>query len=310
MPAAPSLPRHSPTLRRGATGDAVVTLQRRLCTHLTDLRSDDFVDGDFGPSTELQVKRFQRSKRLSADGVVGKSTWTELQREPSPTVSSPAGATAASADRKEAAKAASPARGGGALAERLFRALKRKGYVTLDDSKPYHLNIVGIRSPSTTIGHFDDRLIVAYRDDAGHQHADEYPITTDPGEYYTQTKLLNKAGAAILVPGQYKDSYKLGKHQGKYEALCQLGGKVKVWRDGNKDATLDRAGSIDEGWFGINIHRAASSGTTAKVGRYSAGCQVFQRADDFNVFMAAVKKSVAIRGNQFTYTLLEEDDFK
>lgn len=302
--------RNCPTLRRGARGDRVVKMQKRLTVHLKDLDEDTFVDGVFGPGTEQQVRRFQRDNRLTADGIVGRNTWSALLRDPQERVASPAGTTARTEDRKEAADAASPRSGGSALADRVKRALERKGYAFNDDGKPYHLNLVGVRSPSTAINSFDDKMILVYRDDSGKQCAKEYAITTDPGEYYTQQKLLNKAGAAILVPGQYTDVYQLGKHRNKYEALVQLGGKVRVWRDGNKDDKLDRAGEIHEGWYGINIHRAGSTGTTAKVGRYSAGCQVFQNADDFALMISLAKKSSSLRGNKFTYTLLEEADLK
>ena len=302
--------RNHPTLRRGARGDRVVKLQQRLTTHHKDLNKNTFVDGIFGPGTEREVRRFQRDNRLSVDGVVGRNTWTALLRDPQERVASPTGSTARSEDRKEAADAASPRAGGSALADRVKRALERKGFTFNDDGKSYHLNIVGVRSPSNAINSFDDKVILVYRDQNGKLCANEYPITTDPGEYYTQQKLLNKAGAAILVPGQYRDVYKLGKHRGKYEAMVQTGGKVRVWRDGNKDDKLDRSGEIREGWYGINIHRAGATGTTQKVGRYSAGCQVFQNADDFALFISLANKSSGIRGNKFTYTLLEEADLK
>ena len=85
---------------------------------------------------------------------------------------------------------------------------------------------------------------------------------------------------------------------------------MRIWRDGNRDDRLDRSGKIYEGWFGINIHRAGHTGTTQKVGRYSAGCQVFQNADDFNLLISLAKKSAGLRGNRFTYTLLESGDLK
>lgn len=286
----------------------MVKLQKRLVAHLDDLEAERFVDGDFGPATEYQVKRFQRSEGLVVDGVVGRNTWSALLAEKSSPVRSPVGDTAKTEDRKAAADQAGSRNGGGPVASRVRRALERKGYKVLDDGKSFHLNIVGVRNPSTEINKFDDRLLLVYRDETGREHALEYPVTTDPGEYYTKTKLLNKAGAAILVPGQYVDVYKIAKHQRKYEALCQRGGKVRVWRDGNRDDRLDRSGTVHEGWFGINIHRARVRGRTNEVNRYSAGCQVFQDADDFAVVMGMARKSRDRRGNVFTYTLLEESD--
>ena len=297
-----------PTLRRGARGDAVVKMQKRLTTHQTHLDEETFVDGIFGPVTEQEVRRFQRSKRLCVDGVVGRNTWSHLLSKPGKPVLSPVGQTAGTNDRKQAADSAGPRQGGSDLGDRVKRALDRKGYAFNDDGKPYHLNIVGVRSPSTEINRFDDRMILVYRDETGQQIANEYSITTDPGAYFTQQKLLNKHGAAILVPGQYRDVYKIDKHRKKYDALCQRGGKVRVWRDGNKDQRLDRSGRIYEGWYGINIHRAGHTGTTQKIGRYSAGCQVFQNATDFNLMMSLARKSEKLRGNRFTYTLIEESD--
>lgn len=300
--------RRHPTLRRGARGDAVARCQQRLVHHLGDLDEVRFADGIFGPATDREVRRFQQQKRLAVDGIVGRDTWSALLADKSEKVRSPVGQTASTSDRQQAADQAGPKNGGGELVERVKRAFKRRGYVFQDDGKHYHLNIVGVRSPSTDINHFDDKMILVYRDESGTLQAVEYAITTDPGEYYTKHKLLNKAGAAILVPGQYRDTYKIGKHRGKYDALCQLGGAVKVWRDGNRDDKLDRSGKIHEGWYGINIHRAGQSGTTQKIGRYSAGCQVFQDANNFATFMSLAGKSRQVRGNRFTYTLLEQAD--
>jgi hypothetical protein len=40
---------------------------------------DLYVDGDFGPSTEGWVIRFQKEQGLKADGIVGKVTWNAMQ---------------------------------------------------------------------------------------------------------------------------------------------------------------------------------------------------------------------------------------
>jgi hypothetical protein len=64
-----------PTLRRGSEGANVKRLQGLL--HAAGQR-DSAIDGDFGPGTERAVKDFQRAKKLSVDGIVGRNTWTRL----------------------------------------------------------------------------------------------------------------------------------------------------------------------------------------------------------------------------------------
>ena len=57
-----------------------------------------------------------------------------------------------------------------------------------------------------------------------------------PGSHW-EKNLLNKDGVAILKPGQYRGSHKIGLHQGRYEALKQQ--TVKVYRDNNRDGKYD-----------------------------------------------------------------------
>jgi peptidoglycan hydrolase-like protein with peptidoglycan-binding domain len=74
-----------PLLREGAKGPSVTTLQ----TKLKALGFNVSVDGAFGPGTLAAVQAFQRSRGLSADGVVGPNTWGALDRSgatPKPTV--------------------------------------------------------------------------------------------------------------------------------------------------------------------------------------------------------------------------------
>lgn len=63
-----------PTLRRGARGDDVVYLQKRLVDRGYWLSTD----GVFGAATESAVRSFQRSQSLTADGIVGQQTWAAL----------------------------------------------------------------------------------------------------------------------------------------------------------------------------------------------------------------------------------------
>jgi hypothetical protein len=55
-----------PTLRRGARGEDVKTVQRKLGLQ---------PDGIFGANTESRVREFQRSHGLVPDGIIGPKTW-------------------------------------------------------------------------------------------------------------------------------------------------------------------------------------------------------------------------------------------
>jgi hypothetical protein len=121
---------------------------------------------------------------------------------------------------------------------------------------------------------------------------------------------MNKKGTAILVPGQYRSAWKLNLHQGKYLALCQAK-PVKVYRDNDLDNEFDFISeSIQEGIFGINIHRSNPYTESYYVDKWSAGCTVFKKVDEYNEFIDICKKSADIYGNSFTYTLLNENELK
>jgi len=191
--------------------------------------------------------------------------------------------------------------------EQVEAAVKAKGYVWFEDAanKGFDVNIVGIRNSSTgqkVTNAFDDHLTISYKEN-GEWKFKIWPATTDPGkkgvlEYH------NAAGVARLVEGQYRGSHGIGLHQGKYEALKQAK-NVKVYRDANKDLNYDE-NKIQEGVFGINIHKAGADSTYVE--NWSEGCQVFKKSADFDAFMAIVRKSRDIHGNSFTYTLIESSD--
>lgn len=66
--------RENPTFKRGSSGDQVVWVQQ----HLNGAGIDSPVSGIFGKKTRQAVVRFQKTRGLKADGVVGGSTWREL----------------------------------------------------------------------------------------------------------------------------------------------------------------------------------------------------------------------------------------
>jgi hypothetical protein len=74
--------------------------------------------------------------------------------------------------------------------------------------------------------------------------------------------------------------YKLDHHAGKYLALCQRNGPVKVYRDSNRDQVLNWTGDTREGMY------------------------------DFAELMQLAIAQLTIHPtyDSFTYTLLEEGD--
>tara|TARA_R100000008_G_scaffold71155_1_gene48880 strand:+ start:550 stop:1173 length:624 start_codon:yes stop_codon:yes gene_type:complete len=192
------------------------------------------------------------------------------------------------------------------IADKVKRVFDDKGYAFFDNKKSWNVNIVGIRNSESKANRFDDIMLVVYRNGRKNWEVKTYQITTDPGLYWLK-KPFYIAGTAILVPDQYRSTYKIDLHNGKYEALCQRLDKVKVYRDPNKDDILDHVKeSIVEGKFGINIHKAGSNST--RVEKWSAGCQVFARSSEFNDFMKLINKSADLYGNSFTYSLITDVD--
>ena len=186
--------------------------------------------------------------------------------------------------------------------------LLNKGYAYFKKGS-YNLNIIGVRAKGRKVTNlYDDILVVIYNDESGKQVKKLYNITTEPGSYYMYKQLLNPKGTAILVPGQYRGCWKLGLHKGQYKALCQSK-PIKVYRDNNRNAIYDlEPKTIEQGMFGINIHRSDKGITRTTIDRYSAGCQVFNNPQDFAEFIAICEKQKALYGNSFTYTLINEQD--
>jgi len=186
----------------------------------------------------------------------------------------------------------------------IIKVLKKKGHMVFeDDSKPFNLNLVGIRTKEEHSNAFNDWMVIFWKY-AGEWNSMTFPITTDPGLFWREFP-INIKGTAVLKEGQYRGMWKLAKHQGKYDALCQRK-PCTVLRDGNKDGKIDFTGEEDTGLFGINHHRAGSSST--QVDKWSAGCQVQPSRALYDIEMSIFKASADIWGNSFTYTLIHERD--
>mgnify|MGYP003655151192 FL=1 len=195
--------------------------------------------------------------------------------------------------------------------EQIQAASEKLGYKYFT-SGVLNVNIIGIRNSDTNgrvTNKFDDTMTISYIDNDMKWQYNEYNCTTDPGDDWVDNPMLEK-GVAILKPGQYSKSHKIRLHGGKYTALGQQN-NVKVYRDANKDGVYDyNEDTVDEGLFGINIHRATalSGKTSTYIDKWSAGCQVIASNDDWHEFLNICQEARSEWSNNFTYTLIESKD--
>lgn len=183
----------------------------------------------------------------------------------------------------------------------LISTMKSKGHEIAQ--RPYELNLVGVRNPSTTPNKFDDKIYAFWKDELGNWVGRFYNATTDPGTYWLKSP-MHTMGTAILKEGQYKQAYGIGNHRG-YTALVQKK-PVTVIRDYNRDDILDfQSGETMTGLYGINIHKAGTVGDTVNVDMWSAGCQVFQNPGALDEVLNLARKHQSLYGD-ITYTLIDE----
>jgi len=198
--------------------------------------------------------------------------------------------------------------------DQVLRVMKEKGYTVFSGSD-YDLNLIAVRANNSKSNDFDDRLYVLYRkDDKIEYRMESFAITTDPGKHWLLNP-MNINGTLIMVPGRYPKAFKIGRHK-DYIAFEQISSDIKYIRDNRKVGDLDLAATKDvsrhiTGDFSTNIHRASKWRETLKVGKYSAGCQVIQSPTDFErlLELGRLQEKNGF-GKTFTYTLLEEQDFK
>jgi hypothetical protein len=188
---------------------------------------------------------------------------------------------------------------------KIIDAMDSKGYQVFRNPIGHDLNIVGIRTDDQTANTFNDWITVFYIFE-GLWNFFAFPATTDPGTFYRENP-INVRGTAIMKPGQYGKAYKIGLHR-NYKALQQKA-SITVYRDADKDQTIDTTGvEEDTGIHAINIHKANAHRASTIVGKWSAGCQVFQDPDHFAFLLSLCERAKAKFGNSFTYTLLDESD--
>jgi hypothetical protein len=179
--------------------------------------------------------------------------------------------------------------------------LRQKGYKIY--TRPYELNLVGVRSKDSVPNSFDDEFWLFWENDKGDTETAYWKGTTDPGTYWLNNPSYD-SGTAMLKEGQYVDCYSIGLHKGQYSALVQTKA-VTVYRDANRDSTLNFGGKVSTGLFGINIHAPSGEGDKKTIGKDSAGCQVCENRNSHLFLMAKAEIHRKLYGNKFTYTLID-----
>jgi hypothetical protein len=147
---------------------------------------------------------------------------------------------------------------------------------------PQEYWLLGVRSNEDTANRYDDKFYLFL----GEKFVLVTSGTTNPGTpTLMQFEKVNKKGAAVLKSDKwYYNVWHFGKHQGKVDALLQLGAPVEVYRDTDKDDDSEEQGFLDRGYFGINFHPNTykpSAPKTNIIGWWSAGCQV---VNDLNTY--------------------------
>lgn len=162
--------------------------------------------------------------------------------------------------------------------------------------------LLGVRSLDDLPNRFDDKIYLFKNED----FVLVTSATTNAGTpTLRQFEKVNKDGAAVLKADEwYYNVWKYGKHNGKVEALLQLGNKVKVYRDTDKDDKSEEQGKLQEGYFGINFHPntydlTKEAGTN--VGWWSAGCQVVNNIANYRKMIKLLKREKFV-----TYCLIHE----
>lgn len=178
--------------------------------------------------------------------------------------------------------------------EKMFAA---KGYTFFKGN--LNVNLFAIRKKINT-NLFDDELYLVWEEN-GAKYVKQWSATCEPGRHWLEHP-MNKNGAAIMVPGQYRGAYAIGPHT-SYEALRQIK-PIKYYRDNDKDSQHDLVGKIYEEIAYTNIHKA---GVDSKlVDKNSAGCIVMKRSKDFEDMMKIMRKARDKYSNSFTFTLFSE----
>lgn len=152
-----------------------------------------------------------------------------------------------------------------------------------------------------TLDAFDDYLLVAFRDASRVPQITVYRCTADPGKPSVEHP-RRRDGTAQLIFGQHRGAFKIGKHKGAYECLVAER-ELPVLRYTTAEAFRMGAGAPSTS-ASIQIHHAGHKAPD-RVGPWSEGCVVLQRAEDLEALLGLCRAQIASElGDRFTLTVI------
>jgi hypothetical protein len=197
--------------------------------------------------------------------------------------------------------------------EQLEQTVKSLGYKFFNNS----INMIGERTNDVFTDNFTDKLHVAH---SGKIFT--IPWTTKPGSYYVKNPVTaygtnittgaweNIQGCATLREGQYRNVWQFVDNYWQwlsYPYFSQVA-PVVVYRDNDRNNTMDRNAVQHVGVFGINGHRMSNNGqATGIIYTWSAGCQGAPEPE-FKKILPLIREDVKKFGNLFSYTLIKSED--
>ena len=181
------------------------------------------------------------------------------------------------------------------MLKRLKGFLQRRGFELY--TKPMQLNIVGLRNKDKSKS---DELHVFYKINARNWNYHVYELISDTAKVW---KGKPSKTPVLLLEGQYKEAYRIGKRDGKTDALLQVK-PVEVVHNYDRDALFNNT-TTGEQVSGIDIICSTYTNDTLTISKAEEGCQVILGKENFDELMKLCAMQSQLYGNSFTYTLID-----
>jgi len=191
--------------------------------------------------------------------------------------------------------------------EEIHKVMRQSDMVVFE--RPFDVTLGGIRTKDNASNKFNDWLFASMFTSKGGIISVVCEGTTDAGLYY-RLKPMHIDGTAIIQHGvQHRGAYtymKKGGHNGQ-EAFRQTG-KMKYWRDADRDKYLEFDGPEEEAIYNTNGHDMGTVGND--VNNWSAGCWGAVNDNMELLYLMAQVQEAHGNGNKFSYAMLHEDAFQ